>query len=73
VCHQCRGLREIAGESYRGADLVQIEVAPGVALTAENLFDVRLGIVREADLESGRTHTMHDLFFQNLSQQEESR
>ena len=73
VCHQCRGLREIVGEGYRGADLVQIEVAPGVAVTAENLFDTRLGIVREADLESGRTHTMHDLFFQNLSQREESR
>src|SRR5580693_9104013 len=31
ICHQCRGLREIAGEGYRGADLVQIEVASGVA------------------------------------------
>src|SRR6204780_409286 len=67
MCHQCRGLREAAGEGYRGADLVQIEVAPGVAVTADNLFDARLGIVREADLESGRTRTMHDLFFQNLS------
>jgi hypothetical protein len=26
----------------------------------------RLGIVCEADLESGRTHTLHDLFFENL-------
>src|SRR6204780_254479 len=67
ICHQCRGLREIAGEGHSGADLVQIEVAPGVAFTADNLFDARLGIVREADLESGRTRTMHDLFFQNLS------
>ena len=73
VCHQCRGLQEIAGEGYHGADLVQIEVAPGVALTAENLFDARLDIVRAADLESGRTHTMHDLFFRNLSQREELR
>src|ERR1700722_443440 len=73
ICHQCRGLQEVAGDGYGGADLVQIEVAPGVAVTAENLFDARLGIVREADLESGRTHTMHDLFFQNLSHREESR
>ena len=73
VCHQCRGLREIAGEGYRGADLVQIELAPGVAVTAENLFDARLGIVRTADLESGRTRSVHDVFFQNLSRREESR
>src|SRR5580698_6929857 len=45
ICHQCRALREIAGEGHNGADLVQIEVARGVAVTAENLFDVRLGIV----------------------------
>src|SRR5580693_10154436 len=31
ICHQCRGLREVAGDGYRGADLVQIEVASGVA------------------------------------------
>jgi RNA polymerase sigma-70 factor, ECF subfamily len=73
MCHQCRGLREAAGEGYRGADLVQIEVAPGVAVTAENLFDARIGIVRSADLESGGTRTMHDLFFENLSRREESR
>ncbi|MGD0403525.1 MAG: RNA polymerase sigma factor [Candidatus Acidiferrales bacterium] len=73
MCHQCRGLREAAGEGYRGADLVQIEVAPGVAVTAETLFDARIGIVRSADLESGGTRTMHDLFFENLSRREESR
>jgi RNA polymerase sigma-70 factor (ECF subfamily) len=73
ICHQCRGLREIAGEGYSGADLVQIEVAPGVAFTADNLFDARLDIVRNADLESGRTRTVHDLFFQSLSRREESR
>jgi RNA polymerase sigma-70 factor (ECF subfamily) len=73
VCHQCRGLREFAQEANRGADLVQIEVGPGVAVTQENLFDARIAIVRAADLEDGRTRTMHDLFYENLSIREESR
>ncbi|HXO04782.1 MAG TPA: RNA polymerase sigma factor [Candidatus Sulfotelmatobacter sp.] len=73
ICYQCRGLQEAAGEGHRGADLVQIQVAPGVAVNYENLFDARLGIVRGADLEDGRTRAMHDLFFENLSQREESR
>src|ERR1700689_3476412 len=73
MCHQCRGLREAAGEGYRGADLVQIEVAPGVAVTADNLFDARLEIVRDADLETGRSRAVHDLFYSSLSQREDSR
>jgi RNA polymerase sigma-70 factor, ECF subfamily len=73
VCHQCRGLREFAGDAHRGADLVQIEVGPGVAVTQENLFDARIVIARQADLEEGHTRTMHDLFYENLSAREESR
>lgn len=73
ICYQCRGLQEVAGEGHRGADLVQIEVAPGVAVNYENLFDARLAIVRDAYLEGGRTRAMHDLFFENLSEREESR
>jgi RNA polymerase sigma-70 factor (ECF subfamily) len=73
VCYQCRGLQEIAGDGHRGADLVQIEVAPGVAMNAENLFDARLEIVRGADLENGHTRAMHDLFLGNLARREESR
>jgi RNA polymerase sigma-70 factor (ECF subfamily) len=73
VCHQCRGLREIASDQHRGPDLVQIEVAPGVALNPENLFDARLAIVRDADLENGRTHAMHDVFYKQLSHREETR
>src|ERR1700730_4363867 len=67
VCHQCRGLREIASEEHRGPDLVQIEVGPGVAVSPENLFDARLAIVRDADLEDGRTRAMHDVFFRQVS------
>lgn len=73
VCYQCRALREISGELNRGPDLVQIEVAPGVVLNAENLFDARLAIVREADLENGSTRLMHDAFFESLAIREESR
>ena len=44
----------MAPAGHHGAELVQIEVAPGVAMNAENLFDARLAIVRDADLETGR-------------------
>ncbi|MFZ3217954.1 MAG: RNA polymerase sigma factor [Candidatus Acidiferrales bacterium] len=73
VCYQCSGLQQIAGEGHRGADLVQIEVAPGVALNAENLFDARLAIVRGGDLEDGKTRVVHDFFFGDLARREESR
>lgn len=73
VCYQCRALREISGETNRGPDLVQIEVAPGLAVNPENLFDARLAIVRDADLESGHTRLMHDMFFDSLTQREETR
>jgi RNA polymerase sigma-70 factor, ECF subfamily len=72
VCHQCSGLREGAGEGHRGPDLIQIEVAPGIAVTADSLFDARLAIVRSADLESGRSHKLHDIFFTALTKREES-
>jgi RNA polymerase sigma-70 factor, ECF subfamily len=73
VCYQCKALREISGEANRGPDQVQIEVAPGLALNPENLFDARLAIVRDADLEDGRTRLMHDMFFDSLTKREESR
>ena len=73
VCYQCRALREISGEANRGPDLVQIEVAPGLAVNPENLVDARLAIVRDAELESGRTHAMHDMFFDSLTTREETR
>lgn len=75
VCYQCRGLREFASATpgHAGPDLVQIEVAAGVALNPEDLFDARAAIARHADLEEGTTRTMHDLFFGNLARREESR
>jgi RNA polymerase sigma-70 factor (ECF subfamily) len=73
VCYQCAGLREIAGEKNRGENLVQIEVAPGVAINPESLFDARAAIVRNTNLESGSTRAMHDMFYQNVVRREESR
>jgi RNA polymerase sigma-70 factor, ECF subfamily len=75
VCHQCRGLREFASATpgHAGADLVQIEVGPGMAVTQENLFDARVIIARQADLEDGRTRAMHDMFYGSLTAREESR
>ena len=43
-----------------------------MAVTPETLFDARLKIVRETDLEAGRTRTLHDLFFVGLTRQEEA-
>lgn len=71
ACWQCRGLREFAPEANRGADLVQIAVKPGIAITPDSLFDARLEIVRTTDLEHGRTRPLHDLFFQGLTHHEE--
>lgn len=70
-CWQCRGLRELAPERNRGEDLVQIEVAPGLAVTPENLLDARLEIARQADLEDGRSQIIHEQFFSNLTRREE--
>ncbi len=72
ACWQCRGLREIAPKSNQGPDLVQIEVRPGVPVTPENLFEARLDIVRTADLEEGRTRTLHEDFFDAVTHSEES-
>ncbi len=71
ACWQCKTLREMTPEANRGADLVEITVAPNLALTPENLFDARLAIVRQADLEHGRSHKVHDYMFEEVSKHEE--
>ncbi len=73
ACWQCKGLREIAPAAHQGADLVQITVRPGVAVTPDSLFEERLTIVRDAPLEDGRTRALHDMFYKNLSAREELR
>lgn len=71
-CWQCKGLREMSPEGHRGAELTQITVAPGMAITPESLFDARLAIVREANLENGKTRALHEYFFEGMTRQEES-
>lgn len=71
ACWQCRNLRQWAPEQNRGQDLVSIQVSPGVEVNAENLLDARIEIARRADLEEGRTRTMHEWFYENLTRQEE--
>ncbi|MFZ1972378.1 MAG: sigma factor-like helix-turn-helix DNA-binding protein, partial [Candidatus Acidiferrales bacterium] len=73
LCYQCSGLQAMAPAGHHGPELVQIEVAPGVAMNAENLFDARLAIVRDVDLETGRTRVLHDVFYGSLTKREESR
>lgn len=73
VCWQCKGLQEFAGPGHSGQELVQIEVAPGVEVTPESLFDARLNIVREAGFPQSKSSKMHDLFFEGLTRREESR
>jgi RNA polymerase sigma-70 factor, ECF subfamily len=73
VCWQCKGLQEFAGPGHNGQDLVQIEVAPGVGVTPDSLFDARLNIVRETGFPESKTRKMHDLFFEGLTRREENR
>jgi RNA polymerase sigma-70 factor (ECF subfamily) len=71
LCYQCRGLREITPEKHRGPDLVQIEVAPGLKVTPENLFDARARIAREPQFGERSMREMHDWFFEMISEREE--
>lgn len=73
VCWQCKGLQEFAGPGHSAQELVQIEVAPGVDVTPDSLFDARLKIVRETGFPESKTRKMHDLFFDGLTHREENR
>lgn len=73
VCWQCKGLQEFAGPGHMGQDLVQIEVAPGVEVTPDSLFDARLRIVGDTRFPESKTGKVHDLFFEGLTRREENR
>lgn len=73
VCWQCKGLQGFAGPGHSGRELIQIEVAPGVDVTPDSLFDARLNIVRETGFPESKTRKMHDLFFEGLTRREENR
>jgi RNA polymerase sigma-70 factor, ECF subfamily len=73
VCWQCKGLQQFAGPDHSGKELIQIEVAPGVEVTPDSLFDSRLAIVRGSGFPESKTRKMHDLFFEGLTRREEDR
>jgi RNA polymerase sigma-70 factor (ECF subfamily) len=73
VCYQCRGLREFCPEKHKGSDLISIEMMTGMPRTPEGLLDARLTIAKAADLEDGTSRKLHELFFEWLTRQEESR
>ena len=72
LCWQCKGLHDMAGPGH-STELVQIEVAPGVKVTPESLFDARLQIVSETNFPDSKTRPMHDLFYEGLTEREEGR
>lgn len=61
ICYQCKGLREAAPEARRG---------PPVP-TIDSLVE-RLAIVRDADIDTGKSQIMHDVFWQRTKQIEEA-
>lgn len=71
ACWQCASLREFTPQANRGADLVQIELRPGVTVSAEALLDARLSVVRAVELGFGATDPLHAAFFAGLTAQEE--
>lgn len=60
ICHQCRGLKEVAPVARRGGPL------PDVADFAE-----RCAIVREADFANGKSARLHDIFWRRTKEIEE--
>jgi len=62
VCWQCAGLRGVAPEGKRGPE-------PVTSLD----WAERLRVVREAALDRGRSHELHDFFFRLTDEQEERR
>jgi RNA polymerase sigma-70 factor (ECF subfamily) len=71
ACWQCSSLNEMAGPAHQG-ELVRIEVAGGVPITPDNLFEARLEIVRKAQFPYSKTRPMHDVFLEGLNRREES-
>ena len=64
VCWQCKGLRELHEGDTRGPELPSLD---------GDGYRRRLQIVREADVDSGRTQAFHDLVWRRMAQTEEER
>ncbi|MEO1226594.1 MAG: RNA polymerase sigma factor [Pseudomonadota bacterium] len=61
ICYQCKGLREAAPEARRG------EPAPSIETMVE-----RLAIARDADIDTGKSQIMHDVFWQRTKEIEDT-
>ncbi|MEM7443849.1 MAG: RNA polymerase sigma factor [Pseudomonadota bacterium] len=61
ICYQCKGLRDAAPEARRG------EPVPTIDTMLE-----RLAIVRDADIETGKSQIMHDIFWQRTKDVEDA-
>jgi RNA polymerase sigma-70 factor (ECF subfamily) len=70
ICHMCNVLRGKLPPEKRGEKLTRIGDRAG---TPDERLDVRLEIVRQADLARGTAAPWHDLMFTMMSRLEESR
>ena len=61
VCYQCKGLREGFTENRQG----QWPLSTGLD------FELRMKLVRNADIDQGKTQPMHEIFWRRTQQQEE--
>ncbi len=63
ACHQCSGLRENTPDQNRGPSLNEIG-RPGKS--QEERYRARIHLIRDADLEGGRSRLLHDLVFSRI-------
>lgn len=66
ICHQCAGFRNTVPEPRKGP------VVEPISGEGEG-FRVRLRIVRESPFEGGKSKKLHDLLFDRIRRQEDSR
>lgn len=72
-CVQCLELQDWSPPEGERQGLEEIEPSPGTPANDETLFDARMAIVREADLENGPTARLHRWFYDGLTHQEGGR
>ena len=66
VCHQCRGLRDAAPADHRGPAIPQLPA------DRDESWKVRLKVVADADLTTGRAAALHQLMFRALTSLEDT-
>lgn len=70
VCWQCKGLRERNPEGKRGPEVPALGAETDTGLER---FRLRLQIVRDADVDSGRSQAFHDVLWRRMSATEQAR